>query len=189
MRCRSRLYAPLVRGLARLGVRPNQISHLRVLLLAGYWSCLKTALEWSVLFVILGLWLDSLDGPLARHLHAAGDTGKFVDSNADHVFYSIVLIGAIKAGLVGLVAGALHVVLTLLLNTYSMLDARMPSAQGWLVRPFAGPRVSLRAVVYACLLVDALCGTRCLAHAVWPANAAIGLLALGHYFSLAADAV
>lgn len=77
---------PLVRVLAALGIRPNQVT-VGALVLSGV-GALLVARGWflaAAALVLAGGLLDLLDGMLARHSGLASPFGAFLDSTLDRV--------------------------------------------------------------------------------------------------------
>lgn len=77
---------PLVRALAALGIRPNQVT-VGALVLSGV-GALLVARGWflaAAALVLAGGLLDLLDGMLARHSGLASPFGAFLDSTLDRV--------------------------------------------------------------------------------------------------------
>jgi hypothetical protein len=82
----SRVFEPLVRGLARVGATPNQLSLASLLatVLAGIFFALGDLPAGAAVFLLGGL-LDSLDGELARRSGLESPFGAFLDSICDHL--------------------------------------------------------------------------------------------------------
>ncbi len=82
----SRVFEPLVRGLARVGATPNQLSLASLLatVLAGVFFALGDLPVGAAIFLLGGL-LDSLDGELARRNGLDSPFGAFLDSICDHL--------------------------------------------------------------------------------------------------------
>lgn len=82
---------PLVRVLAALGIRPNQVT-VGAVVLSGA-GALLVARGWFVAaaaVVLAGGLLDLLDGMLARHMGLASPFGAFLDSTLDRVSEGVV---------------------------------------------------------------------------------------------------
>ncbi|SFU40564.1 CDP-alcohol phosphatidyltransferase family protein [Halomonas korlensis] len=84
----------LARRIARLGVRPDQVT--LVGFLVGMLALPLLAMEWyftALAVILLNRLGDGLDGALARHLGHTSDAGGFVDIGLDFVFYAAVVLG------------------------------------------------------------------------------------------------
>ena len=85
---------PLVAWLARVGVRPNQVTVLGCLIsLAAIWPLAIGLLEAAMLIVLASSLLDALDGRLARLGGAATAFGGFLDSTLDRLSDAAVFLG------------------------------------------------------------------------------------------------
>lgn len=89
-----RVFAPIVVGLDRLGVRPGHLTALGLALgvaaavaagLASWW--------WALALWLVGRIPDGLDGQLARHQGASSDHGGFLDVMADFAGYGGFVLG------------------------------------------------------------------------------------------------
>ncbi|TDO06877.1 MULTISPECIES: CDP-alcohol phosphatidyltransferase family protein [Halomonas] len=84
----------LARGLARLRVRPDQVTVAAFLV--GMLALPLLAMGWylpALLAILLNRLGDGLDGALARLTRAASDAGGFLDIGLDFVFYAAVVLG------------------------------------------------------------------------------------------------
>ena len=91
---RSHLETPAARLLAAVGLSPNAVSLLGLLVAAGSASLLGAGRLWmgGVVLICSGLF-DLLDGALARHTGTASRFGALLDSTLDRAGESAILIG------------------------------------------------------------------------------------------------
>ena len=91
---RSRFETPAARLLAALGLSPNAVSILGLLIAVGSACLLGTGHLWmgGAVLICSGLF-DLLDGALARHTGASSKFGALLDSTLDRVGESAVLVG------------------------------------------------------------------------------------------------
>lgn len=91
---RSRFETPAVRLLAALGLSPNAVSLLGLLIAVGSACLLGTGRLWmgGAVLICSGLF-DLLDGALARHTGASSRFGALLDSTLDRAGESAVLVG------------------------------------------------------------------------------------------------
>ncbi len=90
----ERVLGPLGRGAHRLGLTPDVLTVVGVLVSAGTaWLVAVGELRWAVLGIALSGFLDLLDGSVARSAGASGPRGAFLDSVADRVSDALVLGG------------------------------------------------------------------------------------------------
>lgn len=80
---RDRFFQPFVRRLMAVGVTPNQISLLGILVLAA--ACVAPFHYWPLMAagILLYCFCDAIDGPLARVRGKTHDGGSLVDILAD----------------------------------------------------------------------------------------------------------
>ncbi|MCA9042738.1 MAG: CDP-alcohol phosphatidyltransferase family protein [Planctomycetaceae bacterium] len=113
---RDSLLNPLVRGMSAIGLTPNLLSLLGLLVLAPFvWLLLQTSepaqVRLAFWFLILHVGLDGLDGPLARHQGKSGPAGTLVDMVCDHLGMVVVSITLIQVGLLHAALGSVYVFL------------------------------------------------------------------------------
>ena len=90
------LFAPLVRGLVRLGVSPSQITVAGLLLALAAGSAAGLGrLRLAGISLILSALCDLLDGQVARMSGREGPAGAFLDSCFDRVAEAAVYLGLI----------------------------------------------------------------------------------------------
>lgn len=90
---------PLGQGLARAGISPNSLTAtgLVVMLIAGYFLY-EGELFLGAVIVLIGGFLDMLDGLVARHGGTGSPRGAFLDSVSDRVADMAILSGVILGG-------------------------------------------------------------------------------------------
>ena len=113
---RDSLLNPLVRGMSAIGLTPNLLSLLGLLVLVPFvWLLLQNSepaqVRLAFWFLILHVVLDGLDGPLARHQGKSGPAGTLVDMVCDHLGMVVVSITLIQVGLLHAALGSVYVFL------------------------------------------------------------------------------
>lgn len=133
---RGRLLHPLLKVLARMRVRPNQLTLLS--LLAGLAFC-PVFLTGSPLaafgLLALHVLLDGLDGPLARFTGRASNQGSFTDTVADQVVVTFSTLTMIHAGHAGAWPGGLYVFFYCVVVLFAMVRSALSVPYSWLFRP------------------------------------------------------
>jgi phosphatidylglycerophosphate synthase len=143
---RGEVLGPMLRGMARIGLRPD---HLTVLsLLAGLAFCplYFYSVPWALVALTLHVILDGLDGPLARHLGVASRSGSFTDSMADQTVIAATTLTLMYTGEAGVFSGALYIVAYTVVVLFAMARNALNVPYSWLFRP--------RFLVYAWILVE-----------------------------------
>ena len=145
-RVRGVVLGPLLRGMAKVGLRPD---HLTVLsLLAGLAFCplYFYSVPWAMVALALHVILDGLDGPLARHLGVASRSGSFTDTMADQAVITASTLTLMYTGDAGVFSGALYIVAYTVVVLFAMARNFLDVPYSWLFRP--------RFLVYAWIAVE-----------------------------------
>ena len=116
---RDKMFYPLAYLIAKLGITPNQISILGLLVLIGFVYFIDSNLKLSLLFLIIHILLDGLDGAVARFTNKASTAGEVIDTFVDYtgmfiVVWTLGLYGYIDPNL-GLLYVFLYVVMICLM--------------------------------------------------------------------------
>src|SRR5579883_1524605 len=91
-RARDRFFAPLCAFLSKMGVKPDHLNYLNLLLVIPLVYFLVSNPLVSLIFLILSFLLDALDGCLARYQHISSERGALLDIGVDHfILFSVVL--------------------------------------------------------------------------------------------------
>ncbi len=89
----SVIFQPLTRKIADVGIKPNHLTALSILmgLGASYFILSGNILE-GVVFLLISVFLDALDGALARNENLKSDFGGFLDSVMDRYVDAAIII-------------------------------------------------------------------------------------------------
>ncbi|OBX35743.1 inner membrane protein YnjF [Halomonas elongata] len=88
----------MAKGLARLGVRPDQVTLVAFLVgMLALPLLIWQAYTAALVMILLNRLGDGLDGALARYTGRASDAGGFLDIGLDFVFYAAVVLGFVLA--------------------------------------------------------------------------------------------
>lgn len=145
---RERWLGPLLRLMARIGIRPDHLTMLSLLVgllfcpLIFYWPWLA----FTCLFLHAAI--DGLDGPLARHLGTASKAGSFTDTMCDQLVLVAVTVTMIchPDKLIGVLPGTLYIFLYTIVVVFAMVRNAIGIPYSWVVRP--------RFVIYTCLALE-----------------------------------
>jgi len=134
----SRLYSPLVRGLARLGVPPNAVSLVAPVLGALFIYTVRHDLTLSFFVWLPSMLVDGVDGALARYTGRASDFGALVDQVSDHTRETLIVVGLTSAGALSPLWGSLYPFVYTALNVVLFLGNhyRVPAPlaiKSWMV--------------------------------------------------------
>lgn len=168
---RGTLLKPLLMLLDKLGITPNHLTLLS--LLAGLAFC--PVFLWSskpAAFVLLlaHVFLDGLDGPLARFIGKASSQGSFTDTAADQLVVAFSTTTLVYAHHAGVWPGALYVFFYTLVVTFAMVRNALAIPYSWLVRP--------RFLVYAWFPVEVYLWPGSLDFLLWATSALLAVKVL-----------
>jgi phosphatidylglycerophosphate synthase len=164
-RWRGRALAPLLAGMARVGVMPNSLTALSFL--AGIAFCpLWFVSHAAALFALaLHVLLDGLDGPLARQLGTASRRGSFTDTLSDQSVVTAVTVTLMADRVIGVAPGGLYIFLYAVVVAFAMVRNVLAVPYSWVVRP--------RFAVYAWLLVETYAWSGTIDAVLWASNAVL----------------
>jgi phosphatidylglycerophosphate synthase len=166
-RLRAVLLGPLLRVLVACRISPDQLTLLA--LLVGLLFCPLYFWSKPAAFVALGLhvFLDGLDGPLARRTGVASRQGSFVDTMSDQLVIAASTISLMVAGTVGVAAGGCYIFFYTVVVLFAMARNVLSIPYSWLLRP--------RFLVYAWFLVETYLLPGTIDYVLWLFNAVLAL--------------
>ena len=143
---RARALAPLLSLASRVGLRPDHVTLAS--LAAGLAACvtLDGAPGLAMGLLAAHVFLDGLDGPLARKLGTAGRRGSLTDTAVDQVVVTATTLTLASEGLVSATAAGAYSTAYLAVVALAMVRNALAVPYSWLVRP--------RFVVYAWIPVE-----------------------------------
>jgi phosphatidylglycerophosphate synthase len=149
------LLRPVLNGLSSLNVTPDAVTMIAGgigLAFIPFW--LTNQFEVALVFLLVHVLLDGLDGALARHQNVASTRGSFTDTFVDQMVVTGVTIAWIVMAptAANIVAGAMFVFLYVLVVALAMARNALSVPFRFLVRP--------RYFVYASLALDGLMATQ-----------------------------
>lgn len=172
-RLRRRLFDPLLGLLVFCRVTPDGLTLLS--LLAGLsfcplYFCSKAA---ALGMLALHVFLDGLDGPLARHTGVASRRGSFTDTSADQVVVVTTTAMLMSTGVVGVWPGAVYIFAYTVVVVFAMVRNALAIPYCWLVRP--------RFIVYVWLIVEIYLLPGTIDYVLWTSNAMLSLKVLSGF--------
>lgn len=167
---RARLFAPLMRVLAKCSVTPDHITLMS--LLAGLAFCPAIFYSPPLAFGLLALhvFLDGFDGPLARHLGVDSPKGSFTDSMADQTVITATTITLMCMGTIDLLPGSLYLITYTVVVLFAMARNVLHDPYSWLFRP--------RFYVYIWFIVETYWLPGTINYLLWGCVAVLGLKTL-----------
>lgn len=85
--------------LTQLRIKPNAVTYFGTVLMLLFILSIKKNLLLSLLFLLLTLFLDLIDGSLARFQKEESDKGKFIDTFQDITTFAMFVFGLVYANL------------------------------------------------------------------------------------------
>lgn len=161
----SRLYSPLVRLLARLGVSPNAVSLVGPLLGLLFVCVVRSNPRLSFFIWLPSLMVDGVDGALARYTGRASDFGALFDQVCDHTREILIVAGLAWAGALSPLWGSLYPFVYTALNVTLFLGNYYEVPAPWAIKSWM--------VLYPAILLYLLWGRNCLN---WAAPLSIALM-------------
>lgn len=134
-RLRARLFGPLLRAMAALGLKPDHLTALSLVAGLLFSPLYFSYPAWAFAALALHVLIDGLDGPLARHLGVASPKGSFTDSMADQLVIVTSTVTLMTAGVVGLAPGVFYVVAYTVVVLFAMARNALRDPYSWLFRP------------------------------------------------------
>lgn len=174
---RGQWLSPVLSVLAALRITPNHLTFLS--LVAGLAFC--AVFLWSSKLVAFGLllahvFLDGLDGPLARFTRSSSNRGSFTDTSADQLVVAFSTVTLIHAGYAGAWSGGLYLFFYSLVVVFAMVRNALAIPYSWLVRP--------RFIVYLWMPVEVYLWRGSIDVLLWILTALLGLKSLTGFIQI-----
>ena len=125
----------ILKFLADLNIKPNQITNFRLLLVLPlvYFLFFNIQLFWAGITYILFWVLDLFDGALARYLHVENDKGRFLDTVVDNFIYSVVILAMIYLVAANSLILAYHILIQITVQLLAIIKKREKEESNWLI--------------------------------------------------------
>ena len=144
----DKLLRPLVYVLTKLRLSAVAITYFSLLLMLSYLFFIKKNSYWALLFLLLALFFDIVDGSLARYQGNNSDRGKFIDMFNDIIIFALfvwgLIYGGYLSGLTGMTLASTLIISKVLRIAY--FSAILKS--DWHFKAFAG--FTPNSLVYLC---------------------------------------
>lgn len=135
---RDELLSPIVFLLSKLKIKPNHVTLAGVFSMLAFVFFIPNRTSLSILFIILSVFFDMLDGALARYQKVSSDKGKFIDVCADCINFFLFLAGLSLINLIPPFVLLSLGFLMLLSRVFRILLNSFNYKSDWLFRPVAG---------------------------------------------------
>lgn len=91
---------PFVLLLKKTKISPDVLSYLQIIFVILSFRYLEKDQVWGMIFIIIAIILDNLDGAYARFINSADEKGRFIDTFCDFISFIIILFGVTFYGLI-----------------------------------------------------------------------------------------
>ncbi len=145
-RARAKLFKPLLRILVAAQVTPNHLTFLSLVAGLAFSPLYFWSPPWAFVALALHVFIDGLDGPLARFKGTASRSGSFTDSMADQFVIAATTLTLMYAQVVDMVPGVIYILTYTVVVFFAMARNLLDTPYSWLFRP--------RFTVYAWFLVE-----------------------------------
>lgn len=151
---RDKILHPVSWLLTKLQLSPNAITLCGIISMLFFVYFLPQNSNLALIFVFLTIFLDMLDGALARFQKTSSDRGKFIDVSADALNFSLFLFGLGRAGFINPSIITILIFSAIISRILRILYNSSDLPSDWLFRPVAGclPNV----VSFSCYFLFAL---------------------------------
>lgn len=135
---RDKILRPVSWLLTKLRLSPNTITLSGIISMLFFVYFLPQNPRLALGFVFLTIFLDMLDGALARFQKISSDRGKFIDVSADALNFSLFLFGLGWAGFIDPSIITILIFSAIISRTLRILYNSSDFPSDWLFRPVAG---------------------------------------------------
>ena len=132
---RGKLFSPLISVLISLGVKPNHLTFLSLLAGIGFFLLFPYSRIGALFLLAFHVFLDGLDGPLARKTGRASNQGSFTDTTADQIVVALSTLSLIYYGYLNIIPGGLYIFLYTMVVIFAMVRSSLMIPYSWVVRP------------------------------------------------------
>jgi len=132
---RARLFLPVLKVLVAAKITPDFLTFMSFC--CGIAACYVYMINplWAFILIFLHVFIDGLDGPLARHMKVDSRKGSFTDTMSDQAVVAATTILFMWLGLLGILAGSLYILTYTVVVLFAMWRNYMHVPYHWLVRP------------------------------------------------------
>jgi len=135
---RDSLLKPLLKILNRLGISANNLSISKIFFTIIYLLFIKSNFSLAMSFLLFGgVFLDFLDGPLARYTNKDSDRGKFIDVLSDQIVYILAIWGLIIINIGNYIILSYNIIIISLFYLLIIINKNENIESDWIIKPVA----------------------------------------------------
>ena len=146
VRIRNFVFNPIARFFSFFGITSNMLSFFGVIMLIFFIFFIKKNILISLIFLLIGIIVDAVDGVLARYQKKSSDRGKFIDMVCDNLNFTLFVIGLVYAGLLNGLIGLICVYSMVLSKLFRIIVNSRFLESDWHFKAVAGFLPNLCAV-------------------------------------------
>ena len=131
---RTKTFLPISKFLMKIGMTPDLLSYIGLLLLIVFIVYVLKNPILAAIMLLVHVIIDGFDGPLARLMKKAGDSGAFTDIICDHTGMAIVVITLIFVKLVNPWIAAIYIYIYTIMIIFVIVRNRMKKPAKIIIR-------------------------------------------------------
>ncbi|HEY7348856.1 MAG TPA: CDP-alcohol phosphatidyltransferase family protein [Ktedonobacterales bacterium] len=173
-RLRQALLLPLAAALDTLHITPDMLSWASVVLGAGFFFLVRLRFDIAFWLLVGSVFLDALDGVLARYHRAPSSKGSFTDTFCDGAVVVLTVGGLAWQGAIHAVLGIIFVYIYSSLVTFLLIHQLLAVSSQGIIRPS-------RMLLYAFVGIYFFFGANWLDYLLWVYLLTIPMLGLSYW--------
>lgn len=173
-RLRQILLLPLAAALDTLHITPDMLSWASVALGAGFFFVARIRFDIAFWLLVGSIFLDGVDGVLARYHRAPSSKGSFTDAFCDEAVVALTVGGLVWQGAINAVLGVVFVYIYTCLVTLLLIHQVMAVSSQGIIRPS-------RMLLYAFVGIYFFFGKNWIDYLLWFYLLTIPLLGLSYW--------
>ncbi len=134
-RVRQTLLLPVAAALDKLHIRPDMLSWASVVLGAGFFFVARLRFDIAFWLLVGSVFLDALDGVLARYRRASSARGSFTDTFCDQAVVALTVGGLAWQGAINAILGIVFVYIYTSLVTFLLIHHLLDVSSQGIIRP------------------------------------------------------
>lgn len=135
---RDKIFRGFAYLLTKLHIHANHVTFASVICMILFIMYIQTNIYASVIFLLLSVFCDSLDGVIARYQKCGSDKGKFIDVVTDNFNTFLFALGIAYAGIVDLLYIIAYVYFMLLSKSFRVFSNSFYYKSDWRFKAVAG---------------------------------------------------
>ncbi len=173
-RLRQTLLLPLAAALDALHITPDMLSWASVVLGVGFFFVARLRFDIAFWLLVGSVFLDALDGVLARYHRAPSSKGSFTDAFCDQAVVALTVGGLIWKGAINAVLGVIFVYIYTSLVTLLLIHQTLAVSSQGIIRPS-------RMLLYAFVGIFYFFGRNWLDYLLWVYLLTLPMLGLSYW--------